>query len=292
MDSKQTIFFHRMPEPEQSVLYIVGTPIGNLDDLSPRALNILKKVSIIACEDTRKTKKLLNFYNISNRLISLNQHNINNKVEYIISELNKKNSLALVSDAGMPLISDPGELLVKILKNKGFEVICIPGPCAAITALVCSGIETSKFVFYGFLPRNNKDKQEVLKSIFKSSYTSILYESPKRIIKLLNDLKNICGGERKIRLSRELTKKYEEHIGSNINQVLKHFENIEPRGEFTIILGGNKNIELTSIVNNEIIRKDLIELMNAGLSHSSASYYLSKKYSISKNKIYNLIKND
>ena len=292
MDSEQTIFFHRMPEPEQSVLYIVGTPIGNLDDLSPRAINILKKVSIIACEDTRKTKKLLNFYNISNRLISLNQHNINKKVEYIVSELNKKNSLALVSDAGMPLISDPGELLVKILKNKGFEVICIPGPCAAITALVCSGIETSKFVFYGFLPRNNKDKQEVLESIFKSSYTSILYESPKRIIKLLNDLKNICGGEREIRLSRELTKKYEEHIGSNINQVLKHFKNIEPRGEFTIIVGGNKNIELNNIVNNEIIRKDLIELMNAGLSHSSASYYLSKRYSLSKNKIYNLIKKD
>ncbi len=292
MNSQQITFFHRTAEPEQSVLYVVGTPIGNLNDLSPRAINVLKNVSTIACEDTRKTMKLLNSFNISNRLMSLNKHNTHNKVDFIVSELEKKNSFALVSDAGMPLISDPGELLVKLVRKNGFDVVCIPGPCSAITALVSSGLPTSKFIFYGFLPRNNKDKQEVLNSIFKSCFSSILFESPKRIIKLLFDLKKICGGEREISLSRELTKKYEQHIGDNIDEALSYFESTEPKGEFTIIVGPNKDLNLTNKTNYDNIKRDLIELMNAGLSHSAASIYLSNKYKLSKNKIYNLIINN
>ena len=288
MLKSQLSFCHREEEPEKRVLYIVGTPIGNLNDFSPRAINILKKVSLIACEDTRTTKKLLNFFNIKNKLISLNQHNIISKLEYLLSELRSQKSIAIVSDAGMPLISDPGEQLVKHVKENNFEVICIPGPCAALTALVSSGFSCSRFVFYGFIPRNNKEKNVILKSIHLSKYSSIIYESPKRIIKLLNDLKAICGGDRNISLMRELTKRYEEHFGNNIDEVLSSLARNEPKGEFTLIISGNEKHQLMVEESLDMIKLDLKNLMKAGLSHSSATSYLSKKHNIPKNKIYSL----
>ena len=291
MEYNQNTFCHRKEEPEESILYIVATPIGNLNDISLRALNILRRVSFIACEDTRTTKILLKNHGISNRLTSLNQHNINSKVNFIVSELKNKKSIALVCDAGMPLISDPGELLVKLVRENKFDVICVPGACAAITALVCSGLSTSQFVFYGFIPRNNKAKKEILSAIQMSNYSSIVYESPKRIINFLKDLKKYCGGGREIMITKELTKTFEQHIGKNINEALTFFENFQPRGEFTIVIAGEKKKKLDDIENLEIIRNDLIMLINAGLSHSAAANYLSNKYKESKNKIYNLIKN-
>tara|TARA_B100000212_G_scaffold342572_1_gene330737 strand:- start:6251 stop:7132 length:882 start_codon:yes stop_codon:yes gene_type:complete len=280
-------FCHREAEPEESILYIVGTPIGNLTDFSPRAINILKKVSLIACEDTRTTKKLLNYFNIKNRVISLNQHNIKEKVNYLISELRDDKSIALVSDAGMPLISDPGELLVREVIENNLEAICVPGPCAALTALVSSGCSCKRFTFYGFLPRSNKDKLEVLQNISFSENTSIIYESPKRIVSLLRDLKKVCNISRKIMLTKELTKKHEEHIGSTIDEVLIHFEKYEPKGEFTLIVSGKEKTNLVNEESSAIIKEDLKDLMAAGLSHSAAAGYLAKKYNQSKNKIYN-----
>ncbi len=280
---------HRNNEPERSVLYIVGTPIGNLDDISLRAINILKKVSIIACEDTRKTGRLLKHLNISNKLISFNKYNSTKKLNFLIEMLQDGSSLAVVSDAGMPLISDPGENIVKKAKDNNLDVICIPGPCAAITAIVSSGIDTDKFTFYGFLPKANIDRQIILKEINENEKTSIIYESPKRIIKLLIDLKKICGGERKLVLLKELTKRYEKHYGDDIDKVLDKIQIKIPKGEYTLIISGSKKSKNKNFISNDNLLIDLQNLIKAGLSHSSAAHYLSKKSGRSKNEIYKLI---
>ena len=285
MNTKITLS-HRSKEPENGILYLVGTPIGNLNDISMRAINILKEVSLIACEDTRKTGKLLKYFDISNKLISFHKYNSLNKVDFLINKLKEDASIALVSDAGMPLISDPGEIIVKKAKDNNIDVICIPGPCAALSALVSSGLDTSKFTFYGFIPRSTFLRKSILKEIWESKNTSIIYESPKRILKLLFDLKEICGEDRKVVLMKELTKRFEKHYGNSIKDVIKEIELKEPKGEFTLILSGNNKNEL---VRDRSLIEDLKELIKAGLSHSSASNYLSKKSGRSKNEIYKLL---
>ncbi len=279
---------HKIQEPVSGFLYIVGTPIGNLSDISYRAISILKNVSFIICEDTRQTKKILNKYEFKNYLISFNQHNSSNKIPGIIKDLKAGKSIALVSDAGMPGICDPGEDLIKEAKTNGINIICIPGPCAAITALVSSGLPSSKFSFEGFLPKKQKDREKLLFRISKTDKTTILFESPHRLEKLLNQLKEICGGEREIQVFRELTKKYEENIGNSISEVLDFIEGMKILGEITIVIKGiNKTNE-----NNEFdkyeLKIELDELMKAGLSLSSASSYLAKKKNLTKKLIYNL----
>ncbi|OUL43724.1 16S rRNA (cytidine(1402)-2'-O)-methyltransferase [Prochlorococcus sp. HOT_208_60] len=278
---------HRNKEPEKGVLYIVGTPIGNLNDISPRAINILKNVSLIACEDTRQTKKIMNKFNISNKLISFNKFNSLNKIPKIIESLRGMKSIALVSDAGMPSICDPGEDVVSAAKLQGFDVICIPGACAATTALISSGMPSSKFIFEGFLPKKKSEREKILLEISQNEKTTIIFESPHRLKKLLQELFQFCGGEREIEVARELTKKYEEHIGNNINNVMKFFQEKEVIGEFTIIIRGinKKNNPLVNKIN---LKKDLDELIEAGLSLSEASKYLARKNGIKKSLIYNL----
>ncbi len=277
---------HRSKEPENSVLYIVGTPIGNLNDLSLRAINILKNVSLIACEDTRQTVKLLNRYEITNTLLSFNMHNSQSRISKIIEELKNKKSVALVSDAGMPGICDPGEDLVKRVKSNELEVICIPGPCAAITALVSSGLPSSSFIFMGFLPKKKAEKNKFLLEISKSEKTILLYESPHRLKKLLMELREYCGGEREIQVFRELTKIHEENVGNNLNMVLNFFEDQDVKGEITLVIKGVKTNDKE--FNNLDLKQELIELINAGLSLSAASKYLAKKKSVKKSIIYNL----
>ncbi len=280
---------HRNNEPERGVLYIVGTPIGNLEDISLRASNILKKVSLIACEDTRKTGKLLKYISVSNNLISFHQYSSRDRLDFLISKLKKGNSIALVSDAGMPLISDPGNHLVRETKDNNLDVICIPGPCAAITALVSSGIDSSQFTFFGFIPKSSKDRENILKRIFKNEITSIIYESPKRILKLLHDLKDLCGIDRDIVVMKEITKRYEQHFGFKIDDVIEKLDGKELKGEFTLIISGNKNIKREEEFKEEYLRVELTKLIQAGLSHSAAANYLSSKSGLSKNKIYKLI---
>ena len=282
-------FSHRSQEPEQSVLYIVSTPIGNLNDISLRAINILKGVSLIACEDTRITGKLLKHLKISNKLISYHKNNFSQKIPFLIKELNSKKSIALVSDAGTPLISDPGELLVSKVIENNFDVISIPGASALLAALVSSGFTTSKFTFYGFIPKNIKEREALLTSISNNNYTSIIYESPKKLKKLLLDLKLFCDGTRRIKAIKEITKRFEKHYGESLNDLIDYFSRNEPKGEFTIIIEGKKNINEKKDLE---LRIELLELMKAGLSHSSASAYLSNRYSISRKKIYSLILKD
>ena len=281
---------HKIQEPERSVLYIVGTPIGNLNDISFRALKIFRNVSLIACEDTRQTRKIMSKFEFTNNLISFNKHNSKKKIPKIINDLNSGNSIALVSDAGMPSICDPGEDLIREARSNGIKVICIPGPCAAITALVTSGLPSSKFIFEGFLPKKNSDREKILNEISKNEKTTILFESPHRLIKLLKKLKEYCGVEREIIVSRELTKRYEENIGKNIDEVINHFEGIEVLGEITIVIKGI-NTSKQNQFNKLEIKQELYELTNAGLSLSAASKYLAKKNNIKKSVIYNMYSN-
>ena len=286
MDLKTTLS-HRSSEPENSVLYIVGTPIGNLDDISLRALNILKKVSLVACEDTRQTKKIMSKFKISNNLISFTKHNSLKKIPKIIDILQEGGSVALVSDAGMPSICDPGEDIIKVLKTKGFDVICIPGPCAAITALVSSGIPSSSFIFLGFLPKKKIEREKVLIEISKSELTTIIFESPHRLKKLLNELLEFCGEDREIEIARELTKKFEEHIKGNIKKAINFFERKDVIGEITIVIKG-RDRTINQNFNKSELKKEIHELIDAGLSLSAASRYLSKKTGIKKSIIYDL----
>ena len=285
-----SIFLHKSKKLENNFLYLVGTPIGNLDDISFRALNILKNVSLIACEDTRQTKKLLNKYKFKNKLISFNKHNSLKKIPIIINKVKDGNSVALVSDAGLPSICDPGENLVKEAKSQGLNVVCIPGPSAALTALISSGLPSSKFIFEGFLPRKKKEREKILLEISEVEKTTILFESPHRLKKLLKDLKDFCGGDREIQVFRELTKIYEENVGQNIDMAIDFFEGKEVIGEITIVIKGTDKKNIFEF-NDVYLKKELKELINAGLSLSSASKYLAKKNNIAKSMIYNLYKN-
>ena len=280
-------FSHRSREPESGVLYLVGTPIGNLSDISPRALHILKNVSLIACEDTRQTKKITNNFEIKNKLISFNKHNSLSKIPKIISYLKEGKSIALVSDAGMPSICDPGENLVKNVKMNQLETICIPGPSAPLAALISSGFPSSKFIFEGFLPKKKSERTKILSEISQNEKTTIIFESPNRLNKLLVELKEYCGGQREINVSRELTKKFEEHISDRIDKVIEILNNRKAIGEITIVIKGldkAKDEEFNALN----LKKELSELINAGLSLSAASKYLAKKKNLTKKMIYNL----
>ena len=276
----------RKKEPEKETLYIVGTPIGNLNDISQRALNILKNVSLIACEDTRQTKKIMSKFNISNKLISFNKHNSSIKIPKIIKYLKEGKSIAIVSDAGIPGICDPGEEIARSVKKEGIDIICVPGACAAITALVSSGLPSSSFVFEGFLPKKQIEREKILLEISKNQKTTIIYESPHRLKKLLKELNDFCGGDREIMVARELTKKFEEHIGNNINEVINFFNEKDILGEITIVV---KGIKRDLVPDKFIIKKDLNDLISAGLSLSAASKYLAKKNGLKKSEIYNMI---
>ena len=278
---------HKKQEPESGCLYIVGTPIGNLSDISLRAINILQKVSLIACEDTRQTKKILHKYEFTNNLVSFNKHNSLNKTPRIIENLKYGKSVALVSDAGMPIICDPGEDLVCKARSLGVDIICIPGPCAAIAALVTSGMPSSKFIFEGFLPKKQSDRKKILLEISNNEKTTILFESPKRLKRLLKELGKFCGGQREIEVARELTKMFEEHIGNTIDKVVNSFEEKEVMGEITIVIKGiNKKNDLET--NLFDLKRELNDLVSAGLSLSAASSYLAKKNGLKKSAIYNL----
>ncbi len=282
------LFSHKSNEPESSVLYLVGTPIGNLNDLSFRALNILKNVSLIVCEDTRQTKKIMSKFEFTNDLISFNKYNSFNKISKVINYLELGKSVALVSDAGMPSICDPGEDLVKRARSDGFKIICVPGACAALTALVSSGLPCSKFVFEGFPPKNNSERKKLLAEISKSKKTTILFESPRRLKNFLYELKEYCGGERELLINRELTKKFEEHIGNNIDQVINYFEGKEILGEITIVLKGIKKINKINCYDEDKLKKELYELVEAGMSLTMATKYLAKKNNLKKSTIYNM----
>ena len=222
------------------VLYLVATPIGNLADLSERAEKVLREVDFIACEDTRNSMKLLNLLEISKPVISYFEHNKAAKGPEIVARLQSGQSCALVTDAGTPAISDPGEDLVRLCAECGVTVTSVPGCCAAVTALILSGLPTGKFVFEGFLPSDKKGRQARLAELKREERTLILYEAPHRLQQSLDDMADILGADRPIALCRELTKRNEEIMRTDLQGAIEHYKTNDPRGEYVLILGGAK----------------------------------------------------
>lgn len=264
------------------VLYLCPTPIGNLEDITLRVLKTLKEVDIIAAEDTRQTLKLLNHFDIKKPLTSYHEHNKRTKGAKLIEELKKGKSIALVTDAGTPAISDPGEDLVKLCIEEGIKVVPLPGPTAAITALVASGLDTSSFVFEGFLPTKNKEREERLNRISKEERTIILYEAPHRLKETLRELKSYVA-ERKIVIARELTKIHEEFIRGTIDEVLTKLGD-EIKGEIVLIIEGAQKQQVEE--KPEILIQKYLE---EGMDKKEAIKRVAKELGIPKSQVYKLI---
>ena len=265
-------------------LYIVATPIGNLEDITLRALRILKEVDLIAAEDTRQTLKLLNHFEISKPLISYHRHNEDIKSNILIDKLKNGENIALVSDAGTPGICDPGEEVIKKAIEENIEVIPIPGACAMINALIASGLNTSEFSFLGFLPLNKKLRKNKIEEIKQSEKTIIIYEAPHKMKNTLEDLKEILEN-RNIVLARELTKIHEEFIRENIEELLKNINNM--KGEMILIIEGNKkekNIE--NKLDFMTLEEHYKYYENQGFEKKEIIKKIAKDRNVSKNEIY------
>lgn len=229
---------------ETGTLYLIPTPIGNLEDMTFRAVRLLKEADLIAAEDTRNTQKILNHFEIETSQISFHEHNSKERTKQLVERMLAGETVAQVSDAGMPSISDPGVDLVKAAVDAGIAVVPLPGANAALTALIASGIAPQPFYFYGFLSRKKKTLQSELDLLKNRQETMIFYESPHRLKEMLEQMETVFGSERKIVLARELTKRYEEFIRGSISDVLKWAQNEQIRGEFCVIVEGNQNPEL------------------------------------------------
>ncbi len=224
-------------------LYLCATPIGNLEDITLRVLNTLKEVDLIAAEDTRHSIKLLNHFQIKTPMTSYHEYNKVDKAKYLVSQMEKGINLALITDAGTPGISDPGEELVKQCYEAGIEVTSLPGPAACITALTVSGLETRRFCFEAFLPWDKRERQRILKELKEETRTIVLYEAPHHLVKTLEELYEVLG-EREITLCRELTKRYEEAWQTTFSQALEKFSVDEPKGEYVVVIRGKSWEEL------------------------------------------------
>ncbi|MGE5398571.1 MAG: 16S rRNA (cytidine(1402)-2'-O)-methyltransferase [Chitinophagales bacterium] len=267
----------------KGTLYVCSTPIGNLEDASFRLVRILSEVDLIACEDTRHTRVLLNHFNINKPTISYHEHNSKEREETLVSRLNQGQSIALVSDAGTPGISDPGYPLIHRAAQEGIRIEVIPGPSALIAALVVSGLDTDRFVFEGFLPARASQRVKRLEEIIQEQRTIILYEAPHRLLKLLEDINNIMG-DRQVAVIRELTKIHEETRRGSLADLIKHFEEHPPRGEITVIVEGNKqkpkNADLSTIV------QEVKDLVAGGMEKKEALKLKAQEYKVKKGELY------
>lgn len=275
-------------------IYIIATPIGNMSDITYRAVSTLKEVDLIAAEDTRNTLKLLEHYNIKKKLISYHEHNKYDKAKDIINLLKSGQNIGLVTDAGTPLISDPGFELIKMLYDEGIEIESLPGPCALINALVLSGMDTKEFIFVGFLPTEKKDRIEKLKSLINETKTQIFYMSPHKLLKYLSEIKETFGSNKKISVCREMTKIHEEVVRDSIENVINYFTEHEIKGEFVIVLEGkNKNeleVENRKYFSNMDINDLYNDLSNQGKTDKEIIKEIAKLRGVAKNEIYKLLK--
>ncbi|MFN6482201.1 MULTISPECIES: 16S rRNA (cytidine(1402)-2'-O)-methyltransferase [unclassified Nostoc] len=273
-------------DPKPGTLYVVGTPIGNLEDITFRAVRILQTVDIIAAEDTRHTGKLLQHFQVKTPQVSYHEHNRTSRIPELLDHLVNNKAIALVSDAGMPGISDPGYELVKACIEAGIPVVPIPGASAAITALSAAGLPTDRFVFEGFLPAKTQHRQEHLESLQTESRTLIFYESPHRLRDTLQDLAEVWGSDRQIVLARELTKLYEEFWRGTIAEAIAHYSQREPQGEYTLVVAGITATQPQ--LTEEELKAELKQLINQGISRSQASRQLAKFTSLPRRQLYQL----
>lgn len=279
-------------KPEKSTLYLVGTPIGNLSDISERAKKILSSVDFIAAEDTRNSYKLLSCLGIKKELVSYYEHNKRSSGERIVERLLGGENCALITDAGMPAISDPGEDIVRLCSDNGITVTAIPGPCAAISALALSAISTSRFTFEGFLPAVKGERKKRLSPLAREERTMIFYEAPHKLFQTLKDMNEVFGSERKISLCRELTKLNEEIIRTTIGKAVEYYTEKEPRGEYVLIIEGAEEAgvisddnPLTSLAPEEHVR----HYLDKGLAKMDAIKAAAKDRGISKSEMYKIL---
>ncbi|BBD62154.1 uroporphyrin-III C/tetrapyrrole methyltransferase [Nostoc sp. HK-01] len=273
-------------DPQPGTLYVVGTPIGNLEDITFRAVRILQTVDLIAAEDTRHTGKLLQHFQVKTPQLSYHEHNRNSRIPEILEHLSNDKAIALVSDAGMPGISDPGYELIKACIDAGINVVPIPGASAAITALSAAGLPTDKFTFEGFLPPKTQQRREHLETLQTESRTLIFYESPHRLPETLQDLAEVFGSDRQIVMARELTKLYEEFWRGTIASAIAHYQQREPQGEYTLVVAGTP---ITQPLLTEVeLKAELQQLISQGISRSQASRQLAKFTSLSRRQVYQL----
>lgn len=272
---------------EKGTLYLVATPIGNLGDITFRAIETLKSVDMILAEDTRKTIKLLNHFEISKPMISFYRHNEGTKIDSVIEMLLEGKNLALVSDAGTPAISDPGEDLVKEAINHEINIVPIPGAVAFIQGLICSGFDTKRFVFEGFLPMNKGNRKEHLKSLENEERTMIFYEAPHKLKKTLKDLKEFFGGERRVVLSREITKLFEEHLRFTLDEAIEYYDDENVKGEFVVLLEGTPKKE---VVIEETIEELMEKYLKQGMDEKEAMKKVAKDKGVTKSQVYAVIK--
>jgi 16S rRNA (cytidine1402-2'-O)-methyltransferase len=273
-----------MREDMPGKLYVCGTPIGNLEDASIRLIKTLRRVDMIACEDTRHTLKLLNRYKIKNRLVSYHEHSSKSKEEYILQQLSEGRQIALVSDAGMPAISDPGESLVRKAIESGLEVEVVPGPTACTAALAISGFNSETFVFIGFLPNRQTRRVQALRELEREARTIVLYEAPHRLLETLRDIKEVLGEDRMMAAARELTKVHQELRRATAQELEEYFTHNPPRGEFCLLIEALPSA--AGDVNIEQAVSETRALIDAGINKKEALKIKAREYKIKKSILY------
>jgi 16S rRNA (cytidine1402-2'-O)-methyltransferase len=280
----------KTPVLERGALYVVGTPIGNLGDFSPRARETLEEADFIAAEDTRVTLKLLNHFGIKKPLISYFEHNKLEHGPLIVAKLQEGQTCALVSDAGMPAVSDPGETLVAACAQEGIPVYVVPGPTAAVSALAISGLPTGRFTFEGFLSVNKRSRKEHLESVANEDRTMIFYEAPHKLRKTLSDFSKVFGSDRRVALCRELTKVHEEVWRTTLGEAAAHYREKEPRGEFVLVIEGR---ERPTVQEEEYTLEEAAalarELAAGGLSASEAAKQAAQQTGFKKSQLYSAL---
>ena len=274
-------------EPAAGVLYLVGTPIGNLDDLSPRARRVLAGADRVACEDTRRSGLLLHHLGIKAPLLSFHQHNQTARIPQLLAALEAGEAIAVISDAGLPGVSDPGQELAAAARAAGRQVICVPGPSAVTTALVSSGLPTGRFCFEGFLPPKGGPRRQRLEALAAEERTIVLFEAPHRLLALLEDLLAVLG-DRPLQVARELTKRHEEQVGPTVAAALEHFRRTPPQGECTLVLGGAPPAA-APVWDEADLRQALGELVAGGLSNREAARTLAERSGHSRRDLYALL---
>lgn len=276
---------------EKGFLYIVATPIGNLEDITLRALNVLKKADLVAAEDTRRTRKLLSFYDIHKPMVSFREQNRVYQGEKLLEELERGKNVALCSDAGTPLISDPGSDFVRKCIREGVRLEIIPGANAAVSALVISGLPTNTFLFLGFPPRKKKKQRLLLQQVSDLPHTLIFYQSPRRLIRFLKDLEKYLG-DRNACVVRELTKIHEEVLRGSLSEIIKKIEGKDVLGEITVLVeGAGETGEEEYFITSEVV-DEAKEMISRGIPKNKTLKYLARKYNTSKSVLYSLLLED
>ena len=270
------------------IIYIVGTPIGNLSDFSPRAIQTLREVDFIAAEDTRVTLKLLNHFDIRKPLVSYHEHNLRERGEAIIQRVLDGENVAVVSDAGMPCVSDPGEDIVRLAAEADIQTIVIPGPSAAISALCISGLSTSRFSFEGFLSTNRKNRREHLQSLIGNTHTLIFYEAPHKLLDTLKDMASTFGADRKISLCREMTKIHEQVFRTTLEKAIQYYSENTPKGEFVLILEGAQKPVEPEITFEQAV-EEAAQLVESGVRVAGAAKQVSAHTPFKKSEIYSAL---